>query len=327
MNTKHYFIVFSCFLSSFSFSQNVQSDALGTSGGLDAGTSSVAGNTFYGYRSGFGISQSIGHNTFIGASSGINVTGEVNICLGFASGYAISGNENIVIGYGAGNNFIGYSNIYVGTQAGSGAQGANNIYLGYETGTGTVGTGNVFLGNELGLYETHQNRLMIDNEYNQIPLIWGDFAQDQLKFNAKVGIGSGFGSYPTTAGSVNIANYNLFVKGGILTEEVRVSLQTTWADYVFNKDYKLPTLQEVENHIKEKGHLINVPSTKEVAENGIELGEMTKIQQEKIEELTLYTIDQQKQLDKQAEDLKIQAQEIEALKALVNKLIQKRNNY
>ncbi len=108
----------------------------------------------------------------------------------------------------------------------------------------------------------------------------------------------------------------MFVKGGILTEEVRVSLQTTWADYVFNKDYKLPTLQEVENHIKEKGHLINVPSTKEVAENGIELGEMTKIQQEKIEELILYTIDQQKQLDKQTK-------EIEELKTLVNNLVQK----
>ncbi len=328
MNTKLYFIVFSCFLGSFSFSQNVQSDALGTSGGLDAGISSVTGNTFYGYRSGFGTSQSSGYNTFIGASSGMNVSGVAvaNICLGYGSGYAISGEENIVIGHGAGNNFTGNSNIYLGTLAGSGAQGANNIYFGYETGTGTIGTGNVFLGNGLGTYATHQNKLMIDNDYIETPLIWGDFAQDQLKFNAKVGIGSGFGSYPTTAGSVNIANYNLFVKGGILTEEVRVSLQTTWADYVFNKDYKLPTLQEVENHIKEKGHLINVPSTKEVAENGIELGEMTKIQQEKIEELTLYTIDQQKQLDKQAEDLKIQAQEIESLKELVNKLIQKINN-
>ena len=129
----------------------------------------------------------------------------------------------------------------------------------------------------------------------------------------KVGIGGDnvtpFGNFPTTAGIVNISNYNLFVKGGILTEEVRVNLQTTWADYVFAKDYKLPTLKEVEKHIVEKGHLINVPSAKKVKENGIELGEMAKIQQEKIEELTLYVIEQNKINEKQKleiDELKIQ---------------------
>jgi hypothetical protein len=64
--------------------------------------------------------------------------------------------------------------------------------------------------------------------------------------------------FPTTLGSVSIANYKLFVKGGILTEELRISLASTWADYVFNKDYKLPTLQEVEKQIQDKGHLFNV---------------------------------------------------------------------
>lgn len=112
----------------------------------------------------------------------------------------------------------------------------------------------------------------------------------------KVGIGGSdstpFGNFPTNSGGVNVSGYNLFVKGGILTDELRVS--TTWADYVFAKEYKLPTLQEVEKHIQEKGHLINVPSAKQVEEDGIELGEMAKIQQEKIEELTLYIIEQNK---------------------------------
>lgn len=106
-----------------------------------------------------------------------------------------------------------------------------------------------------------------------------------------------FGTVPSTAGGVTTSTYNLFVKGGILTEEVRVSIANTWADYVFNKDYFLKPLSEVEKFIKENGHLPNVPSAKQVKEEGIELGEMAKIQQEKIEELTLYIIAQNKRIE------------------------------
>jgi hypothetical protein len=94
--------------------------------------------------------------------------------------------------------------------------------------------------------------------------------------------------------------YRLSVKGRIRAEEVKV--YNTWADYVFNKNYNLPPLKEVEGYIKENGHLPNVPSAKEVTEKGLELGEMAKIQQEKIEELTLYLIQQNKEI----EELKLQ---------------------
>jgi hypothetical protein len=130
-------------------------------------------------------------------------------------------------------------------------------------------------------------------------------------------------TFPTTSGGVSVANYKLFVKGGILTEEIRVALATTWADYVFQKDYQLPTLEAVEKHIQDKGHLINVPSADEIATNGINLGEMSKIQQEKIEELTLYIIAQNKINDKQAQILEKQNSEIEALKALVKTIARK----
>jgi hypothetical protein len=96
-----------------------------------------------------------------------------------------------------------------------------------------------------------------------------------------------------------------------------VSLTNTWADYVFKKDYKLPTLQEVEKQIQEKGHLFNVPSAQQVKNDGIELGEMAKIQQEKIEELTLYIIQQNKENEKQNK-------EIEELKVLVKTLVEKK---
>lgn len=136
----------------------------------------------------------------------------------------------------------------------------------------------------------------------------------KIHSNGKVGLGFSTGNhFPTSSGAVDVSNYKLFVKGGILTEEVRVSLNSTWADYVFKNDYKLPSLTEVENHIKENGHLINVPSAKEVKENGIEMGEMFKIQQEKIEELTLYIIELNKTKEKQNAL-------IEKLEARLNKL-------
>ena len=69
-----------------------------------------------------------------------------------------------------------------------------------------------------------------------------------------------------------------------------------WSDFVFFKDYKLPTLKEVENHIKEKGHLKDIPSAKEVEKNGFFLGEMDAKLLQKIEELTLYTIEQEKKI-------------------------------
>ena len=97
--------------------------------------------------------------------------------------------------------------------------------------------------------------------------------------------------------------YRLSVNGNIRAHRVKV--YTTWADYVFENDYKLPTLEEVEQHINKNGHLQDIPSAKEVEANGIELGEMNKLLLQKIEELTLYTIELNK--------------EVKALKQQVNK--------
>lgn len=98
-------------------------------------------------------------------------------------------------------------------------------------------------------------------------------------------------------GTGSTGTHKLAVEGSIGAREIKVEVGT-WSDYVFEKDYDLPTLEEVERHIKKKGHLINIPSAKEVEENGIELGEMNKLLLEKIEELTLYLLIQQGQIDK-----------------------------
>lgn len=88
----------------------------------------------------------------------------------------------------------------------------------------------------------------------------------------------------------------LSVNGNIRSKEVKVEA-SNWPDYVFLPDYKLPTLTEIEEQIKLKGHLPDMPSAKEVEANGIALGEMNKLLLKKVEELTLHLIDQKRDND------------------------------
>lgn len=91
-------------------------------------------------------------------------------------------------------------------------------------------------------------------------------------------------------------NYKLDVNGTIHSQEVKVDMNG-WSDFVFKKEYDLPTLQEVEKHINEKGHLENIPSEEEVLKNGINLGEMNAKLLQKIEEVTLHLIEKDKQIN------------------------------
>lgn len=118
----------------------------------------------------------------------------------------------------------------------------------------------------------------------------------------------------------NDPNFIFYVRKGIKAEQVKVENPAAngWADYVFKKDYKLRSLEDVERHIAEKGHLPNIPSAKEVEKEGINLGEMDAKLLEKIEELTLYSIEQNKQL-------KSQSEEIRELREQVQKLLTKKN--
>lgn len=86
------------------------------------------------------------------------------------------------------------------------------------------------------------------------------------------------------------------VNGTIKTKEVNVTT-SGWADYVFKADYNLMPLNEVERYISERGHLPNIPSEKEVIENGVNLLEMNVKLLEKVEELTLYVIELEKKIE------------------------------
>jgi len=98
-------------------------------------------------------------------------------------------------------------------------------------------------------------------------------------------------------GTANTGSHKLAIEGSIGAREIKVEANE-WSDFVFEKEYHLPSLKEVENYIKEKGHLKNIPSAEEVEENGIFLGEMNAKLLQKIEELTLYTISQEKKIQK-----------------------------
>ncbi|WP_373125475.1 hypothetical protein [Bacteroides sp. HPS0048] len=92
-------------------------------------------------------------------------------------------------------------------------------------------------------------------------------------------------------GTTNTDGYKLAVSGIIRAKEIKV--ESDWSDFVFKKDYKLPTLGEVKKHIEEKGTLPGVPNESDVKANGVSLGEVNALLLQKIEELTLYTIQQQ----------------------------------
>ena len=102
--------------------------------------------------------------------------------------------------------------------------------------------------------------------------------------NVRIGMGT---MNPTKALEVN---------GTIRSKEVIVEI-ANWSDFVFDNDYNLMSLKDTESFIKQNGHLPNVPSAAEVEKEGIQIGEMNAILLQKIEELTLYVIELQKQID------------------------------
>ncbi len=112
--------------------------------------------------------------------------------------------------------------------------------------------------------------------------------------------------------------YNFAVNGSMIATSVTVKAYGSWPDFVFKPSYNLQSLSEVKNYIDLNHHLPEIPSEKQIETNGLNLGEMAKLLTKKVEELTLYMIDKDKQLNDEKETIAKQQTQID-LQASANK--------
>jgi hypothetical protein len=115
----------------------------------------------------------------------------------------------------------------------------------------------------------------------------------------------------------SLPDSKLAVKGQVHANEVKVDLNVPGPDYVFEKDYKLTSLEEIKNYIDQNKHLPEVPSAKEMEKNGVQLGEMNMLLLKKIEELTLYVIELKKRDDESIMRSREQQKQIDELKSKI----------
>lgn len=123
------------------------------------------------------------------------------------------------------------------------------------------------------------------------------------------------------ADNTAIFNGNVAINAKLEAKEIKVTTTPT-ADFVFAENYKLPTLEQVEKHIKENKHLPEIASAKEMKKDGLNVGEFQIKLLQKIEELTLYSIDQNKKLieqNKENNELRLRLDKVEDLLSEKNK--------
>ena len=127
----------------------------------------------------------------------------------------------------------------------------------------------------------------------------------------------------TSGGNVGIGTQNpgsfaLAVNGTMHARQINVDV-TGWSDFVFKPAYKMLSLPDLNKYIKANSHLPNVPSEAEAMANGVDVAQMNKVLLQKVEELTLYLIEKDKQYEGLSRKLAAQQREIKRLKNKVNK--------
>lgn len=258
-----------------------------TFGGLNTavGTNALFSNTIGGYNTAVGVdalnySTEGGYNTSSGAYSLFNNT---------------TGDDNTAMGYQTLNtNKTGNANSAFGREALFNAIGSDNTAIGYRAGYNNIGNDNLFIGREAGALETGSHKLYISGYVNNSnkTIIYGDLSTGQILMGR---------SNPT--GYVFKGTRTLNILGGIIADSMRVALSSNWADYVFDKEYKLMPLEELKNYVEVNKHLPNIPSAEEVKTEGIQVADMNVKLLEKIEELHLYVLQQQEQIKEQQKEI------------------------
>jgi hypothetical protein len=293
--------------------------------GTNSGASNTtgSGNYFLGDNAGGGNSSG-GFNVYIGANAGngSGVNGDNNLAIGFEAGKANqSGVNNTFIGFRAdagastlsnataiGNNAkVNISNAVVLGEGANVGIGTSSPAAKLHVVSGAANTAGLRFGNLTNASPaslTNQTKfLTVDGSGNvilassnsstrAIAELW-QVSGEHLQNSNSGGVVIGHGVSSTPVG------YKLFVEEGILTEKVKVAVKSTdeWSDKVFDKDYALKSLSEVDKYIKVNQHLPGVPSAKQMVEQGNDLHQTDAKLLEKIEELTLYMIDLKKNND------------------------------
>lgn len=185
----------------------------------------------------------------------------------------------------AGSASLGYSEAFLQGQTMGVSLFANPSAGGYTTTSGVA-----INGSEAGIAANGSSASFVVSSPVDIKFRNNGAETIRVLANGNVGIGT------TLANNTN--GYKLAVNGKIGAKDVQVETSsTTWPDYVFAPGYNLPSLEQVEKFIQENKHLENVPSAAEIEKDGHKLGEMDRILLMKLEELTLYIIQQQKEID------------------------------
>lgn len=175
-----------------------------------------------------------------------------------------------------------------------------------------VVTGSIAWGNTNAILQTDQGASI---ELRGIGTPYIDFSNDPTSdYTARLMLNQN--NILEIAGNVGIGTnttngYNLAVGGNMIAEEIVVKLRTNWPDYVFHKDYKISDIDELENFIDANGHLPNIPNANEVTNKGVNVGEMQAKLLEKIEELTLYLIEQNKKIKELENDYQLLKEKFE----------------
>lgn len=147
-------------------------------------------------------------------------------------------------------------------------------------------------------------------EFTDRPEIrWKSGSADYFEFKA-----DDTGKVPlrlSSAGKVGIntdnfgeSNHSLYIAGSSVAEEMFVKLSDNWGDFVFEKEYDLMPLDELENYLEENKHLPDFPSAAEVEKDGLALGETERLLTIKVEELTLYILELKKEIDTLRDEIK-----------------------
>ena len=188
----------------------------------------------------------------------------------------------------------GYPAVHMAAHASSG----NGSFLEMQD---VAGQRRVYLDTDSGLFSTSLLNLFLSNGVNTVSLNTSAFSGGELHLRDVLG-----NETVTLTANPGTGGYHAKIDGNIIAEEMRIEMSQNWPDYVFEENYDLVALPELEQKIKTLGHLPGIPSAAEVASEGFELGEMQHKLLEKIEELTLHMI----ATNKKVSALEIENQEL-----------------